>query len=82
MGRRNLQNKLVAIRFRDHSLGHKNHSLTVCTVYGKITDESKDHFEVTSWEVEDDDGSNHESFNILKSTIKSITILKEPKAKL
>lgn len=68
--------RVVQVEFDDHSMGVKNHEICRCTVYGVLNGVYSDHIEIVSWDVEDDDGSNAEAFNIIKSTIKSVKVLK------
>jgi len=71
--------RIVQVELLDHSHGVKNHELCRCFVYGVLNGVYDDHIEIVSWDVEDDDGSNAEAFNIITSAIKCVKILKVEK---
>lgn len=73
--------QIVHIRFLDHSMSAKHSAEPVtCNVFGVITKDDANHYEVTTWAVEqDEDGAamNDECFSIVKGTIIAMNTLKK-----
>lgn len=76
-----LLGQIVHIRFLDHSMSSKHSAEpVVCNVFGIITKEDANHYQVTTWAVEqDEEGAdmNDECFSIVKGTILAMNILKK-----
>jgi hypothetical protein len=65
--------KIVHIKFIDHSQSPKHCAgPVVCNVFGVITLEDDDHYQITTWAVEQDEegaAMNDECFSVVKGTI-------------
>jgi dUTPase len=79
MNFKKLIGKRIELEFLDHSAGQKNHSLCLCNVVGVLNGDYEDHVEIVSWDVQDDDGSNAEAFNVLKAVIKKVIVYRVDK---
>jgi len=66
---------IVQITFWDHSMSSGAEATPIlCTVWGKVTETTKIHYVVTTWETVDGDKSNNEVFSIIRSTITEMLV--------
>lgn len=72
---------IVEIKFWDHSIGAKGHTLPKCTIWGRVGRINKRDIVLHVWELSNpeskwDAEANKETIRVIRSTITSIRRLK------